>query len=720
MTWQKAPGTYSGNGRAGVNPYENWERETRNPDVDTVKKAEGWQPVYIRLIPEPAAEKPYLRAARRVLRAVLLPRTDLPGDERLTIDMISLFFLLQAGAAKDDRFASFFVWRGSGRAYHGISGVFDVVHVGPQSSTLRQIPPPVSEQQAEAACDALCTAMESGIKVRSPECDVSEVVTAVIDDQIGFAHERFRSAADQTRVQGHFVQQKEAFLGEDRDTPTPGIILVGGVFDHLLINKLLAENDEAEIYRKTDEIAVASAVKNGVGLLDALLRGSFVNLLDKGFVPLREHRASHGTFITDLAAGHPVAGGVIDRPIYTFDLSRLSTADTSGTRLDVHSVLAVMFLTGVVHLFLNCAPKPMVINFSYALRAGPKDGTGFAEQEMARLVRDRHNSSAPTWLVLPAGNGFRDQGHALLSPERGQSAQVEWRIQPGDQTPSYVEIWGDPVPGATVTITPPGHGPETVDLDATSDSVHDLMARGLPIARVFRQNVGERVRITVAVAATLNVDHPEAVASSGAWIISAQATEQGFTLHLDVQRDDTPEGFPRYGRQSYFDGANLGALDRDTIEYTAPRPSSEPVQRQFTLSSYGTKNDDQVIVAGGAIDSDALSRAALYSASGPALGGRQTPELSAVSEETRTHPARLAAGMYSGSVAYYSGTSTAAALVTRQIVEALSADLSLDKSGVISALLAPEGPSPVPDFQLGYGTMPYKLEEGRVARRFHE
>jgi hypothetical protein len=717
MTWQSAPGTYFGNGRAGVNPYEDWERETRNPNVSTVKKTEGWHPVYVRLVPKAGARQPYREAARRVLRATLLKSSSLPDKERLTIDMISLFFLFQAGGAKDDRFASFFVWRGPGRAYHNVPDVFEVVHVGPQSSTLTKVPCPTSEDEAKAAFESLGKAMDSGIPAELTAFDASEVVTTVIDDQIGFAHERFREGADKTRVEGHFVHQQEVFLGDVADTPAPGIILVGGLFNKSLIDQLLAENDEIEIYRKTDDIAVARQINIGAELIEIFLGLLGAVLLEKGFTPLREHRASHGTFITDIAAGHPVEDPVTNRPIYTFDLSRLSTADTSGTRLDVHSVLAVMFMTGVVHLFLGDKPKPMVINFSYALRAGPKDGTGFAEVEMARLVRDRHNSGVPTWLVLPAGNGLRDQCHALLSPESGQSADVEWRIEPGDQTPSYVEIWTHPVEGGSITITPPGHAPKTFEL-STKDYVCDLLKDHIPIARVFRQNVAGRIRITIAVAATLNSDQPDAAAPAGGWIILAFAQKDGVAIHLDVQRDDTPDGFPRYGRQSYFDGANMGALDRDTMDYTATAPLSEPVQREYTLSSYGTKNDDQVIVAGGAIDRDTISRAALYSASGPGLGGRNAPELSAFSEETRTHPARLGAGMYSSSAAYYAGTSTAAALVTRQIADALSDDLSLDKSGLILALLAPNAPSAARDLQLGYGTLPYEQENGRPERRY--
>ena len=719
MTKQKASDTYFGNGRAGVNPYENWERETRNPDVSEAPKGDGWCPVYVRLVAKEGAENPYLEAVGRVLRGILAVGNNLPHQERLTIDMVSLFFLLQAAGAENDRFASFFIWRRSSRAYVHVEGVFEVVHVGPESSTLEVCPP--CKNEAENTFKELEKVLASGIELSLPGCDTSPVVTTVIDDQIGFAHERFRRSAKKTRVLGHFVHQPEAFLGGDDPLGIPGIIFVGGLLNEDSINNLLAENDEVEIYRKTDDLADIGEINAGQTLIEELANFFAPILLEKGFTPLREHRASHGTFITDLAAGHPVEdkvdGEVKDRPIMTFDLSRLSTADTSGTRLDVHSVLAVMFVTGVAHLFLKAKPAPMVINFSYALRAGPKDGTGFAENEMARLVRDRNNNCTPTWLVLPAGNGFRDQCHALLSPESSEDEEVEWRIQPGDQTPSYVEIWSDPVDGGTITISPPGLRPETIEL-AERDIVRDILVGGIPVARLFRQDVEGRVRITIAVAPTLNSDNPSAAAPSGAWIITAHAAEEGYEIHLDVQRDDTPDGFPRYGRQSYFDGANIGALDRDTLDYTAPFPSSEPVQREYTLSSYGTNNDDQVFVVGGAMDRDTLSQAALYSASGPSLGGRAAPELSAVSEETRTHPARLAAGMYSGSTAYYSGTSTSAALITRRIVEALSMDVHLDKSALVTELLAPKGPNPTCDLQLGFGTAPYQLEKGRPERRY--
>lgn len=712
MTWEKTAGTYSGRGRARVNPYTDWDRETRNPAVVSTQKSEEWHPVYIRLVAKERGKHPYLFAASEILKALSPGCSDLPNKEPLAIDMISIFFLIQVLDAKDARFASFFVWRRADQAYNHVSNVFEVIHVGPASAVLGCLPPAIEDLKWTLP-GAITAITQIRNRVGKPDVD-QPVVTAIVDDQIGFANERFRKSSDETRMIGHFVHQQEAFVVGLK--PNFSLIQVGGMFGPEFINGLLETKDEIEIYRKVD-----AAVSNEIGdpgfeLLSELFAFFEAALLEKGFVPLREHRESHGTFITDIAAGHPVECNVKDRPILTFDLSRLSTSDTSGTRLDVHSVLAVMFLTGVSPFIEDAQNAPMVINFSYALRAGPKDGTGFAEEEMARLVRDRHNSGAPTWLVLPSGNGFREQCHARLSPKASETQQVEWRIQPDDQTPSYVEIWTDPIDGGVITILAPSLEPQDIEL-TTEDSVWNFNVGTKTLARVFRQNIDGRVRITIAVAPTSTPDRPDAAAPSGNWIIAAHAGMEGFAIHLDVQRDDTPDGFSRHARQSYFDGPNIGALDRDTMDYTAPMPASEPVQREYTLSSYGTSNDDQVLVVGGAIDQDTLTRAALYSASGPGLGGRNAPDVSAISDETRTHAGRLGSGMYSGSTAFFSGTSTAAALVTRQIVDALSKDPSLDKSALITAILPPNDLSPVRDLQLGYGTAPFEKEPGRVARR---
>ncbi|MEJ6404794.1 S8 family serine peptidase [Yoonia sp. 2307UL14-13] len=725
MTWGKSSGIFFGENRAYANPYADWDRETRNPEVVTTKKKDEWYPVYIRLVANSRSPHPYCRAAARVIMALTPGQSNLPGDEKLAIDMISVFFLAQTLDATNARFASFFVWRQSGRAYDHVDGVFEVVHVGPASAVLCDpfvAPEKQKSRKKRKAPKKSDVTLRNVIRAISRAATTSQlsngdprVITAVVDDQIGFANERFRRSEHETRMIGHFVHQQESFLEALKEEFS--LIHIGGIFPPDTINSLLRTEDEVEIYRKVDEKAASGLGDVGVEILKELIKFFFDPLLEKGFVPLREHRASHGTFISDIAAGHGIDSDVKGtRPILTFDLSRLSTGDTSGARLDVHSVMAVMFMTGVTPFLEGAGNAPIVINFSYALRAGPKDGTGFAEAEMARLVRDRHESGAPTWLILPSGNGFREQCHASLSPKAFKREQVEWRIQPDDQTPSYVEIWTDPIEGGVISIKPPGYGAQLIEVKV-EDEVWDLCVDGKPLARVFRQDVKGRVRITIAVAPTSKPDRPDAAAPSGAWVIEAYAEQDGFAVHLDVQRDDTPDGFPRYGRQSYFDGPNIGAVDRDTMDYTAPMQASEPVQREYTLSSYGTANDDQVLAVGGAIEQDTLTRAALYTASGPGLGGRSAPEVSAVSEETRIHTGRIGAGLYSGSTTAFSGTSTAAALVTRQIVDALSEDPTLDKSALIAAVLEKGSSGSAPDLRLGLGTAPFEKEPGRTARR---
>jgi hypothetical protein len=231
-----------------------------------------------------------------------------------------------------------------------------------------------------------------------------------------------------------------------------------------------------------------------------------------------------------------------------------------------------------------------------------------------------------------------------------------------------------------------------------------------------------RLRVVLALCPTLNHDDPPHTAPAGAYEIRIENRgSEEIRVSMDVQRDDTPAGFPRFGRQAYLDHAAVDGEDPETLDRNLPRRG--PVSRDGTLSSHATASTRGVVVVGAALDRDArLDReapAAPYTASGAGLlrGG---PDLSAVADETRAFPGRLATGFYSGSTSLSSGTSAAAPLVTRALVDWL-ADGGGDGGVVdLDALLRGGIRFKGQDARLGHGVLAYHDGPGRRPRRLRD
>jgi hypothetical protein len=154
-----------------------------------------------------------------------------------------------------------------------------------------------------------------------------------------------------------------------------------------------------------------------------------------------------------------------------------------------------------------------------------------------------------------------------------------------------------------------------------------------------------------------------------------------------IQRDETPYGYRRRGRQSRFE-------DPDYVRFDAygypleedPENHKSYIRRSGTLNAIAT--GAATVAVAGYRYSDGLP--ATYSASGPEAtdsaklnsGFRRSPDAMAVSDDSVTCRGVLAAGTRSGSVAAMNGTSVAAAYVTRLLAEK---EIPVDAAGLEAA-----------------------------------
>jgi hypothetical protein len=529
----------------------------------------------------------------------------------------------------------------------------------------------------------------------------TQVAVGIIDDSIAFANERFRTrrtiagqTTDVTRIAKIWLQ--------DLEWATPGP-------DHgVAFGTRLSEQQINTFFR--DAAAQSGSIRD----IDVYRRAGVVDFSKSGRNSMAR-RSGHGTVVLDLACGFsPDTAKGMERPIFAVQLPDAATADTSGV------TMASYVLQGLRQIMLwadspdDGVPLPLVVNFSYGIMAGPKDGTHDLEREIDRLVSHR-NKTTPTAVVLPSGNSLRSRTTARVELAAGATHAINWVVQPDDATPSFLEIWFEPTTAGSaapfdVAITPPLEEADLVG-QPTADRCMVLVNDGRPICGVYYDPPASalgrrRASVFVAINPTKSLRRGAAVAPSGAWrVVLINTTTGALVLDLFIQRDDTPTDFPAKGRQSYFDHVNAYQRVAGTGDYTGlggpERPC--PITAAGTLSAIGTGK--QTVLVGAANIRETIAPAD-YTASGPTIG-KVAPDFSAIVDEG-VFSGTLGAGTASGTVVSMRGTSAAAPQVTRQLADVMAS---------VAKLKNVLGAANVPDPQLGFATLPMSVRADIPSRR---
>jgi hypothetical protein len=273
---------------------------------------------------------------------------------------------------------------------------------------------------------------------------------------------------------------------------------------------------------------------------------------------------------------------------------------------------------------------------------------------------------------------------------------MHWRVQPEDYTPSHLEIWLPyPQEGAldlTLHITAPDG---TVLGPITKGQAPDITHNGVLIGKVDyvpTGSSGDRDRILISLVPSASLDPTQAVAPSGVWIVDAVEASGSGPVHAWIQRDDTPYGYPRGARQSYFDDAGYERFDAKGRPEETDRvgAGASYVTRASAINALAT--GALPVVIGGFRRRDRIIDR--QSAGGPivapAAGGASyrtgpDPDAVAVSDDSPGCRGVLAAGTRSGSTLAMGGTSVAAPQVARWMASELAAGRRCGRPEVAAA-----------------------------------
>ncbi len=531
--------------------------------------------------------------------------------------------------------------------------------------------------------------------------DKTPVVAAIIDDGIPYLNKRFFNG-DAPRIQSLLLQ-------------TSACLVQGGVVQS---SRVLGA-DEIAHRRAQADIAGEQAVYKTAHRSDPLLAAG----VPTGVRKTVEQAASHGAFMLDLMAGAPphAASGSSPAedtlrgiPILAAQLPPQSVDDTSGARLEL-PILSALRWTLAKTAEMRPKPKPqtpikLVVNLSFGMSAGSKDGNGLMETAFERHVALAARAGIDMHLVLPFGNEYRSRG-VQVSPldVKDNAAFIETSTEVvvgrADETPSFVEIRAKDLAklptDLEISVSGPGGDPSGfVSIPEGDSAVVTLDGRAQ--GRIFHVPAQSYFDTEPHAASLLFALSPTAeprrrptdfklrsgypnnldLATPGRWTIRLRQpanTETPCEAIFQVQRDDSAFGYHNRGVQTVLD-ARTAHVASDLFRDMSGLRSDSEITHLGTNTTYVSRRR-QTVPGRGGIYAVAAARdfkrkdeakddvaASYYSSERADWSARSAPDIAVEIDTAASNPGVTASGTASGSAMRQTGSSAAAALFSRSLL----------------------------------------------------
>lgn len=364
---------------------------------------------------------------------------------------------------------------------------------------------------------------------------------------------------------------------------------------------------------------------------------------------------SHGTHVTDIAAGNGTVGTSGMAPSATLVGVHLSAGNTGGLATLGDSVRILEAIDFIAEM---AGEIPLVINLSVGKHGGAHQGNSLVEQGMDNFLKEKPGRA----IVNSAGNYFSAQIHASGRVMPGGSTTIAWEVDKNDHTPNELEVWYSHRDKLRLKIQLPNTQKHTVEVDLGENQV--LTFQGKIVGRAYHRanepNTGDN--------------------------------------HIDIfLYKNAPKGIWRLTLEGIdvVDGRWHAWIERDggchSCQSKFPLHNADP---SFTT---GSICNGMYTIAVGAYDTrDPERKAVFFSSAGPTSDGRKKPNLLApgmgiqAARSTRRDAARS-----KGELTFKSGTSMAAPHVTGAIAllfEVVGQRLPIERTR--SLLLSSADPPP--------------------------
>lgn len=364
---------------------------------------------------------------------------------------------------------------------------------------------------------------------------------------------------------------------------------------------------------------------------------------------------SHGTHVTDIAAGNGTVGTLGMAPNATLVGVHLSAGNTGGLATLGDSVRILEAIDFIAEM---AGEIPLVINLSVGKHGGAHQGNSLVEQGMDNFLKEKPGRT----IVNSAGNYFSAQIHASGRVMPGGSTTIAWEVDKNDHTPNELEVWYSHRDKLRLKIQLPSIENHTVKVDLGENKV--LTFQGKIVGRAYHRanepNTGDN-HIDIFLYKN---------APKGTWRLTLEG--------IDV-----------------VDGRWHAWIERDggchSCQSKFPLHTADP---SFTT---GSICNGMYTIAVGAYDTrDPERKAVFFSSAGPTSDGRKKPNLLAPGMGIQAaRSTRVDAARSKGELTFKSGTSMAAPHVTGAIAllfEVVGQRLPIERTR--SLLLSSADPPP--------------------------
>lgn len=362
-----------------------------------------------------------------------------------------------------------------------------------------------------------------------------------------------------------------------------------------------------------------------------------------GYAPEFAPKGTHGTHVTDIAAGNGNGSGVAGiAPEADLIFVELSASDIpwSGDEVIGSSFGdSVQLIEAVDFIFRSAGDRPCVVNLSLGTNGGPHDGTTLVEQAIDSFAEQRDNRA----VVIAASNSFGDGIHTTGTVTNLNSETIEWNIPLTNFTHKEVELWYDGADRIGVELIDPGGN--SLFLVDPGDPPRVLSIGG-QIAAVVSNRLSDPNNSDNMIGVFL-----ESTLPTGKWglrLTGLNITDGKF--HAWIERDDS-----------------------------SPSSFLPPNDSSYTIGSISCGNKSIVV---GSYDAHKTTLPlSWFSSAGPTRDGREKPEISAPGHDVWAAKSRTG-----NSVVKKSGTSMAAPAVAGIIALIFAEAVGQGKSLTIDEL----------------------------------
>lgn len=390
---------------------------------------------------------------------------------------------------------------------------------------------------------------------------------------------------------------------------------------------------------------------------------------------------SHGTHVTDIAAGNGRAGGPQGlAPLADLVFVHLADRGTGGLGNLGDSV---RLLEAVDFIARAAGDRPWVVNISVGRHGGPHDGTTLSELAFDELL----TSGTGRFVVQSTGNYYGSNTHASGRLVAGRGQAIQFTTDPADTSTNEIEIWYDGMDEILVEVQAPG---AREGLRVRLGEQADIVMNGEAVGRVYHR-VGDPNNTDNHVDAFLD---PKA--KPGLWTVRLEP------VHV-------------------VDGRWHAWLERDE--------ACQQCQVRFTVTdadpshTTGTIANGRLPLVVGAYDAYLPDRpVGAFSSSGPTRDARPKPDL--LAPGVRVLAARSAAvgtDRSRGELVRKSGTSMATPHVTGAVALCLEAGgRALSASQIRDIVLQTTQPATTAgtEHRVGRGYLDIAALESELLRRF--